>query len=59
MLAAVYCGKEDIQVKTVPVPEPSSGEVLSVAAMVSGHRYSALAAWSPPARQNGSLPRRR
>ena len=25
----------------------------------SSHRYSALAAWSPLARQNGSLPRRR
>ena len=24
----------------------------------SSHRYSALAAWSPLARQNGSLPRR-
>ena len=25
----------------------------------ASHRYSPLAAWSPPARQNGTLPRRR
>jgi 2-desacetyl-2-hydroxyethyl bacteriochlorophyllide A dehydrogenase len=28
MLAAVYYGKEDIRIKNVPTPEPSSGEVL-------------------------------
>jgi (R,R)-butanediol dehydrogenase / meso-butanediol dehydrogenase / diacetyl reductase len=28
MLAAVYCGKEDIQVRSVPVPELSDGEVM-------------------------------
>ena len=27
--------------------------------LVSSHRHSPLAAWSPPARQNGPLPRRR
>jgi hypothetical protein len=27
--------------------------------LVSGHRYSAMAAWPLLARQNGSLPRRR
>jgi hypothetical protein len=32
---------------------------ISSGRLVASHRYSPLAEWSPPARQNGTLPRRR
>jgi hypothetical protein len=38
---------------------PRNASLTSSVRLVSAHRYSALAAWSPLARQNGSLPRRR
>ncbi len=32
---------------------------ISSSRLVASHRHSTLADWSPPARQNGTLPRRR